>query len=280
MPTPFDPTGTAAKLPASIDLVDDEEVIDFTSYQDGEFKPAFNAIKWMELHAAVDEDAAGELGDPDDSNPRDFSFSAAVRLVDNGSDTAVLELGANTSLEATDPEAFVRTQCRKRLLRRRAGAPNTLADSNHTLDVTQGDRFTLHGAPAAARTITISKTTGTPEEGETITVFFFSTLDSAAGGAPALAYSIKRADTTVIAEIYPSSQENTPKHYWVEVEYSLISTGPDVYDWRLGKHSGAWVEFNQAELVGNADLGTGVVTFGYGGSDPSYVAGIVPGSGA
>jgi hypothetical protein len=57
---------------------------------------------------------------------------------------------------------------RKQLWRAR----QTLADSNHTVNVTQGDRFTLPTSPAAPRVITLQSTVNVPEVGETLTFFW------------------------------------------------------------------------------------------------------------
>lgn len=171
-------------------------------------------------------------GDPDDACGGTFKLYGEIQLLDNGSSVGAIRLGATTQIIATDPAAFLRFQARKRLLRRRV----TLTDASQTINVSQGDRFNLNGGPASPRTITVSKTTGSPEEGETIALFWFSVLEVA--GVAAKHYTIARADGTTIAELWASGATATSKVHWLEVEYCLVSTGPDVYDWRLGQHSG------------------------------------------
>lgn len=198
---------------------------------------------YLRAHAALDTDAADDAGDPNDANPGTYNFSGTLRLVDSGERDAKFEVGAATkielgdegALEAIAETAFVRARCRKRLLRRRVGAPFTLADADQTVDVTMGDRFQLNGAPAVGgRVITLSKTTGAPEEGETMTFFLITASDGGGG----LAYTFNRAGGSTIATIVLAGVGAGTKQYWAEFEYCLISTGPDVLDWRLGINSG------------------------------------------
>lgn len=233
MPTTFDPTATAAPI-GSFVKTDDGEVINDTSYQELEFKPLARGVRYMELHAALDTTAAGALGDVDDANPADFQFSGTVRILDNGDGLAKLHIDAGTSL-LVDPDGFVRAQSRKRMLRQRVPATGTLSNADHTIDVSQGDRFVLSGAPSN-RVITVSKATGAPEEGETMTAMWVSVQE---GSSNTTQYTFKRDDgTTIATAVTNSATAASTAHRWVEFEYCLISTGPNVYDWRLGPNSG------------------------------------------
>lgn len=122
--------------------------------------------------------------------------------------------------------------------RKRGRARVTLSDADQTVDVSDGDRFTLPANNASARTITLDNTTIVPEAGETLT--FFWNPGTAGGGG--LQYTFERDDSTVIATFVGAQVADTGAVF-AEFEYALISTGPDVYGWKLGKHSGTPNEY-------------------------------------
>ncbi len=124
---------------------------------------------------------------------------------------------------------------RKRLWRRRG----ILADANHTIDVADGDRFNLPNAPGTPRTITLETSPVAPTEGETITFFW----NPGSFGTGSASYTFVRQDATVIAEFVGAAGAAETGAVYAEFEYALISTGPDVYAWRLGKHSGTSNEY-------------------------------------
>ncbi len=105
---------------------------------------------------------------------------------------------------------------RKRMRRARGAA---LADSNHTLDVSEGDRFELSATPALVRTITLDKVGVVPEEGECIELLVPGAM------ATGQQYLIKRNSGTTIAEFYGNAAGDAGA--WAEFEY----VGGD---WRLG----------------------------------------------
>ncbi len=116
-----------------------------------------------------------------------------------------------------------------------------LADSAHTIDVTQGDRFTVSATNAAPRIITLDSTTYVPETGETLTFYW---NPGTAGGA-GTQYTFKRdagAGAATIATFVGAAVADTGAVF-AEFEYTLISTGPNVYAWRLGNHSGTPNEY-------------------------------------
>lgn len=112
---------------------------------------------------------------------------------------------------------------RKQLWRGRV----TLADSNHTIDVADGDRFNVPVSPSVPRVITLDHTTIPPEAGETLTFYWFPKTTAIGAGAQ---YTIRRSDGTVIATFDGSAVIDTGL-VWAEFEYT--SAG-----WRLGNNSG------------------------------------------
>lgn len=118
-------------------------------------------------------------------------------------------------------------QVRKRFLRDRV----PLSDANHTIDVTQGDRFTLSGSPAAPRTITLDSSVNVPEQGETLTVIIPELTTSAQP-----AYTIQRGGGTVIAEVNGNTSGDG-FNVCVEFEY-------DDGAWRLGQNTGCFYDDN------------------------------------
>ncbi len=126
---------------------------------------------------------------------------------------------------------------RKQLWRSRV----TLADSAHTISVDSGDRFNLSALNAAPRIITFDSTTIIPTEGETLTFFW----NPATAGGAGTQYTFKRdagAGAATIATFVGAAVADTGAVF-AEFEYALISTGPNVYAWRLGNHSGTPNEY-------------------------------------
>ena len=127
----------------------------------------------------------------------------------------------------SDAAAIGEVQVRKRLLRARV----PLSDANHTIDVTQGDRFTVSGAPAAPRTITLDSTIKPPSQGETMTVIA-PTLSTSAKPA----YTFKRDSGVTVAEIN-GDVTGDGGTIFVEFEY-------DDGAWHLGANSGLYYDDN------------------------------------
>jgi len=126
---------------------------------------------------------------------------------------------------------------RKQMWRRRV----ILADAAQTVSVDQGDRFVLSATNVSRRIIELDSTTYVPQEGETLTFFW---NPGTAGGA-GLQYTFKRdtgAGAATIATFVGAQVADTGAVY-AEFEYALISTGPNVYAWRLGEHSGTPNEY-------------------------------------
>ncbi len=112
---------------------------------------------------------------------------------------------------------------RKQLLRPRVG----MVDANATLDVNQGDRFEFPVSITPTRTITIDKVSVVPEQGETITVFWFL---KGASSFNSTYLSFQRNDATVICTFVGSAVCDVDL-LWAEFEYV---SGV----WRLGKCAG------------------------------------------
>lgn len=240
--------GSAINASATV-TPDGDEIAEGES--ENPFQSITNDLATIRDGALCNTDIRGAAGDPDDACGGTFKFYGAFHLLDNGSSVGAIRLGATTQIVADDPAAFLRFQARKRLNRPRV----PLSDAPHTIGPHLGDSFQLNGAPAAARVITITKATGSPEEGERVRLYFLSVID----GSNALAYTVKRDDASTIATIRTTSESSDLRLYWMDVEYCLISTGPDVYDWRLGANSG---------LVWDTAAG------------PAKASGVIPGSSA
>lgn len=116
-------------------------------------------------------------------------------------------------------------QVRKRFLRARV----PLSDGNHTIDVTQGDRFTLSGAPAAPRTITLDSTIKVPEQGETMTVIIPTLTIS---GTPL--YTFKRDSGVTVCEVNGAAPIDD---FNVCVEFEF-----DDGAWHLGPNTGCFYD--------------------------------------
>lgn len=153
-------------------------------------------------------------------------------------------LGAH--LDGTAYTDILKMNGRKALNRPRV----VLSDAAHTVKVTDGDRFQLPD-PASPRIITLSDTSPTPAEGERIE-FIMPVISG-----PDPQYTFKRADATIIATAGAPTVATNSGRMWVEFEYVKISTGPDVFAWKLGRSSG---------------------DFDDGGAPSNY--GITPGAGA
>jgi hypothetical protein len=123
---------------------------------------------------------------------------------------------------------------RKQLWRGRLG----LADASQTVGVDNGDRFTLSATNAAPRTITLQSTTIVPEIGETLAFFW----NPGTAGGSGTQYTFIREGGTVVATFVGAQVADTGAVY-AEFEYMRISTGPDVYAWKLGTHSGTPNEY-------------------------------------
>lgn len=109
---------------------------------------------------------------------------------------------------------------------RRVGSARVpLADANQTVKVTDGQRFEL-ADPAAPRTITLSSTTPTPDEGET---FEFIIPVISGGGTQ---FTFQRADTTVVATVVGPTVSGQPQANFVQFEFV---SGV----WRIGANSGS-----------------------------------------
>jgi len=104
--------------------------------------------------------------------------------------------------------------------------------------VGDGDRFNLPAGPASRRVITLDHTGTAPLSGETMTFFW----NPGGAGAPGTQYTFKREDATTIATFVGAQVADTGAVY-AEFEYALISTGPDVFAWKLGTHSGTPNEY-------------------------------------
>jgi hypothetical protein len=199
--------------------------------------PINDGLATLREEALVSATVRNAAGDPDDASHARVVLVGSIELLDNGSEVGKIRMGAGTQIVADDATAFVKAQCRKRLKRQLVPATGTLSDADHTINVTQGDDFMLNGNPTTGgRIITVTKATGAPEEGETMTCLCYSVQD---GPSNSLLYTFKRDDGSTIATMRCSgSGDTTTGHYWVTFVYRLISTGPSVYDWRLGPHSG------------------------------------------
>jgi hypothetical protein len=108
----------------------------------------------------------------------------------------------------------------------------TLSDADQTVDVGDGDRFTLPASPASPRTITLDHTGTVPLGGETMTFFW----NPGGGGGGGTQYVFEREDASVIAEFVGAQVADTGA-VCAEFEY-VFGVG-----WRLGKHSGTPNEY-------------------------------------
>jgi hypothetical protein len=120
---------------------------------------------------------------------------------------------------------------RKQLWRSRV----TLSDAAHTVDVEDGDRFSLPPLNAAPRIITLDSTTIVPEDGETLT-FFWNPSGTIVTGTQ---YTIRRdaaAGSTVIATFVGAETVITGAVY---AEFEFV----DGTGWKLGTHSGTPSEY-------------------------------------
>lgn len=110
---------------------------------------------------------------------------------------------------------------RKGILRPRV----VLSDADHTIDVTQGDRFEMPVAPAAQRLITLASTTPViPSVGETMAI-----VVNFNGGNSTNRYVLLREDTSTVASLIARGAAATA--VYAEVEW-------DGTKWRLGQSSG------------------------------------------
>ena len=100
---------------------------------------------------------------------------------------------------------------RKQLWRTR----QALADSNHTVNVAQGDRFTLPVGPAAPRVITLQSTGTVPENGETLT-FFWQPGTTAVGAGTQ--YTFRNEAATTLLTFDGSAVIDTGL-VWAEFEF-------------------------------------------------------------
>lgn len=105
---------------------------------------------------------------------------------------------------------------RKALRRHRSAV---LSDADHTINVTQGDRFELSPTPVAVRTITLDSTTAPPERSECIELIVPGAM------ATGQQYLVKRDSGLLIAEFHGNTAGDAG--VWCEFEYT--ATG-----WRLG----------------------------------------------
>lgn len=112
-----------------------------------------------------------------------------------------------------------------------------LSDADHTVDVTQGDRFQVPGNNAAPRTIKLKNTgvTTIPSEGECIEIIWVPTP-----GGGGTQYTVRREDATVVATLVGSTVTTTGT-CWAQFEY--VSNA-----WRMGANSGI-------DYDGTADYG-------------------------
>lgn len=117
--------------------------------------------------------------------------------------------------------------CRKQAIRPRV----VLSDADHTIDVTQADRFVLSGSPAAPRVITLDSTTEVPAAGETMMLLIANLTTSAQP-----AYTIQREGGTVVATINGNGSGDAGA-ITVEVEFSESA-------WHLGITSGCYYDDN------------------------------------
>ena len=100
---------------------------------------------------------------------------------------------------------------RKQLWRTR----QALADSNHTVNVDQGDRFTLPVGPAAPRVITLQSTGVVPTAGETLT-FFWQPGTTAVGAGTQYTFRNEAAATLLT---FDGSAVIDTGLVWVEFEF-------------------------------------------------------------
>lgn len=119
----------------------------------------------------------------------------------------------------------------------RRAATTSLSDADHTLDVTQGTRFLLSAAPAAIRTETLDKTTGTPIAGEIIELVV---RDAMATGKQ---YIIKNGSGGTICEFWGNAAGNAG----VFAEFEFVGS-----DWRLGRFSGGGIDGSTMQVKGAA----------------------------
>lgn len=140
----------------------------------------------------------------------------------------------------SDAAAIGEVQVRKRFLRARV----PLSDADHTIDVTQGDRFTVSGVPAAPRIITLDSTIEPPEQGETMAVII-STLSTSAKPA----YTFKRDSGVTVATINGDATGDGGTIY-VEFEY-------DDGAWHLGANSGLYYDDNSFATFAGVIPGAG-----------------------
>jgi hypothetical protein len=122
---------------------------------------------------------------------------------------------------------------RKQLIRTRVA----LTDADATINVDQGDRFELPVVITPTRIITLDKVGVVPENGETITVFWYL-KGTASGNSTYL--SFRRNDGTVICTFKGSAVCNVDL-LWAEFEYVAGV-------WRLGKCAGTM--YDGAALFG------------------------------
>ena len=121
-----------------------------------------------------------------------------------------------------------------------------VADGDRTIGVRTGTgvdyagkRFRLTGNPGAPRVITIDDSHTSPKDGETVEVFWFSTLFPNSE-----AFRFERESGTEIAHIWSSGAAKvTAMNCWIEFEY-VAGTG-----WMLGRNSGSFVD-TTPELCG------------------------------
>lgn len=121
---------------------------------------------------------------------------------------------------------------RKTLIRPRL----TLADADHSVNVSQGDRWNLPGTTAAVRTITlISSGPGvTPTEGETLG--FFCNIAGLTTNANGAVFKFIHEDATTAAVVYGATGTmfGNDDKFWLFFEF----TGGMSAGWRLAENSG------------------------------------------
>lgn len=100
---------------------------------------------------------------------------------------------------------------RKRIPRTRV----SVSDANNTINVDQGDRFTLVVGPAAPRTITLQSTGVVPSQGETLT-FFWQPGTAVVGGGTQ--YTFKNEGGTTLLTFDGSTVIDTGL-VWAEFEF-------------------------------------------------------------
>lgn len=216
------PAGDPSSYPATVERRSDNEPRD--GFWESTFDKLLNRTAW--LHDQIVGFTASVLGQLASTT----TTSSGTRLVGNEVHTGANYQG---NLAASTLFALLgKIWDEKGNLLLRPRIP--LTDANHTspaVNVSQGDRFTLTGAPIGPRVIKLDSTSVIPLNGMTM-VFLIKELTSSAQPA----YTFQRDDTSVICTVNGSA---TGAVFAVSVEFEFAG---DV--WHIGQNSGASFDDN------------------------------------